>query len=86
MACAGLFLILHGINYRAYQSNPAWAEYSKYNRLRGEIHDTPLEKFIPQAVPAVGWSQNDGWMFSKRYFPIPMCLPAYLNCSFFWPG
>ena len=68
LACAGLCLLLHGINRWAYQSNPAWAEYSEYSRLRGEIHDTPLEKFIPQAAPAVGWSRNDGWMFSKQLF------------------
>jgi len=71
LTCMGLLLLLHGINYWAYQRDPAWAEFSEYNRMRGEIHDTPLEKFIPQAASAVGWSQNDGWMFSKQYFPDP---------------
>ena len=71
LACVAVLFILHGVNYWAYQRNPAWAEYSEYNRLRGEIHDTPLEKFIPEAVSAVGWSQNDGWMFSKQYLSDP---------------
>ena len=68
LVCAGLLLLLHGINRWAYQQDPAWAEFSEYNHLRGEIHDTPLEKFLPQAAPTVGWSQNDGWMFSKQFF------------------
>jgi hypothetical protein len=68
LACAGIVLVLHEVNRWAYQRDPAWAEYSEYNRLRGEIHDTPLEKFIPEADSAVGWSQNDGWMFSQYYF------------------
>lgn len=67
-ACAAVLLILHGINYWAYHRTPAWAAYSEYNRMRGEIHDTLLEKFIPQADPKVGWSRNDGWMFSKQLF------------------
>lgn len=71
LACAVILLILHGVNYWAYHRNPAWAEFSEYNRLRGEIHDTPLAKFIPQADSGVGWSQNDGWMFSKFYFSAP---------------
>jgi hypothetical protein len=68
---AFIFLILHGINRWAYQRDPAWAEFSEYNRMRGEIHITPLAKFIPQAAPAVGWSENDGWMFSQFYFSDP---------------
>jgi hypothetical protein len=65
------FVVLHGINRWAYQRDPAWAEFTEYNQMRGEIHVTALEKFIPQAAPAVGWSENDGWMFSKFYFPEP---------------
>lgn len=71
LAFAGIFFVLHGINRRIYQHDPAWAEFSEYNRMRGEIHVTPLEKYIPQAAPAVGWSENDGWMFSKFYFSEP---------------
>jgi hypothetical protein len=71
LASTGLLLLLHGVNHWAYQRDPTWAEFSEYNRLRGEIHDTPLEKFIPQATPAVGWSRNDGWIFSKQFFPDP---------------
>jgi hypothetical protein len=71
LASAGIFLVLHGINRWAYQRDPAWAEFSEYNRLRGEIHMTALVKFIPKAAPAVGWSENDGWMFSQFYFSDP---------------
>jgi hypothetical protein len=71
LAFAGVFLVLHGINRWAYQRDPAWAEFSEYNRMRGEIHVTPLEKFIPKAAPAAGWSENDGWMFSQFYFSDP---------------
>lgn len=71
LAGAGILLLLHGVNHRAYQRNPGWAEYSEYNRLRGEIHVTGLSRFIPQAAPAVGWSRNDGWMFSEFYFSEP---------------
>ena len=71
LAFAGIFLVLHGINRWTYQHDPAWAEFSEYNRMRGEIHVTPLEKFIPKAAPAVGWSDNDGWMFSEFYFSEP---------------
>lgn len=70
-AIAGIFLTLHEINRWDYQRDPAWAEFSEYNRLRGEIHITPLAKLIPQAAPAVGWSENDGWMFSQFSFSDP---------------
>ena len=68
LAFTGIFLGLHGIDRWAYLRDPAWAEFSEYNRMRGEIHRTALEKFIPQAAPTVGWSENDGWMFSQFYF------------------
>jgi hypothetical protein len=71
LACAFIFLILHGINRWSYQHDPAWAEFSEYNRMRGEIHGTSLAKWIPEAAPAVGWSKNDGWMFSQFYFSDP---------------
>jgi hypothetical protein len=71
LAFAFIFVVLHGINRWAYQRDPAWAEFSEYNQMRGEIHVTLLEKFIPQAVSAAGWSENDGWMFSKFYFSEP---------------
>jgi hypothetical protein len=71
LACAGIFLVLHGINRWAYQRDPAWAEFTEYNRMRGEIQVTPLANFVPKAAPAVGWSENDGWMFSQFYFSDP---------------
>jgi hypothetical protein len=71
LACAGILLVLHGINRWAYQRDPAWAEFSEYNHMRGEIHVTALAKFIPKAASAVGWSENDGWMFSQFYFSDP---------------
>jgi hypothetical protein len=71
LACAGIFLVLHGINRWAYQRDPAWAEFSEYNRMRGEIHITPLARYISKAAPTVGWSENDGWMFSNFYFSDP---------------
>ncbi|MDR3459017.1 MAG: hypothetical protein P4N60_16340 [Verrucomicrobiae bacterium] len=71
LAFAFIFTVLHGLNRWAYQRDPAWAEFTGYNQMRGEIHVTALEKFIPQAAPAVGWSTNDGWMFSKFYFSEP---------------
>ena len=72
LACTFIFLkFLHGINRWPYQHDPAWAEFSEYNRMRGEIHITPLAKWIPEAAPAVGWSKNDGWMFSQFYFSDP---------------
>ncbi len=71
LAFAGIFLVLHEINHRSYQCNPAWAGYSEYNRMRGEIHLTPLARLIPKAAPTIGWSENDGWMFSQFYFSEP---------------
>jgi hypothetical protein len=71
LAFAGIFLVLHGINRWAYERDPAWAEYSEYNHMRGEIHLTALEKFVPKATATVGWSENDGWMFSKFYYAEP---------------
>jgi hypothetical protein len=71
LACLGILLVLHGANRWAYLRDRAWAEYSHYNHLRGEIHDTPLTEYLPQADPAVGWSRNDGWMFSEFYFSEP---------------
>jgi hypothetical protein len=71
LAFSGIFLMLHGINRWVYQRDPAWAEFSEYNRMRGEIHVTPLARFISKAAPTVGWSENDGWMFSQFYFSDP---------------
>ena len=71
VACAGILLVLHGINRWAYQADPRWAEYSEYNRLRGKIQDMALAEYLPQADAAVGWSRNDGWMFSEFYFSDP---------------
>jgi hypothetical protein len=71
LASAGIFLVLYGINRWAYQRDPAWAEFSEYNRLRGEIQVTTLAGFVPQAAPTVGWSKKDGWMFSQFYFSDP---------------
>jgi hypothetical protein len=71
LACAGIFLALHGMNRWAYQRDPAWAGFSEYNRMRGEIQVTGLAKYIPKAASTVGWSRNDGWMFSKFYFSDP---------------
>ena len=71
LTIAGILLVLHGIDHRAYQRDPAWAEFSEYNRLRGKIHGTALMKFIPKAAPTVGWSEIDAWMFSKFYFSDP---------------
>jgi hypothetical protein len=71
LAFAAIILALHGIDRWAYQRNPSWAGFSEYNRMRGEIHLSALARFIPQGAPAVGWSENDGWMFSKFYFSDP---------------
>lgn len=71
LAFVGIFLVLHEVNRWAYLRDPGWAEFSQYNSMRGEIHTTPLEKFIPQAGSAVGWSENDGWLFAKFCFSDP---------------
>jgi hypothetical protein len=71
LACAGILLALHAVNRWAYQLDRAWAEYSEYNHLRGQIHDTPLLAYLPQADTTLGWSRNDGWMFSEFYFSEP---------------
>jgi hypothetical protein len=71
LACIGIFVSLQGVNHWAYQRDSAWAEFSEYNNMRGEITDTPLKQFLPKAAPVVGWTQNDVWMFSKYYFPDP---------------
>ncbi len=68
---ASILAVLHVINREAYQRDPAWAEFSEYNRMRGEIHVTALTRYIPQAVSAAGWSENDGWMFKQFYFADP---------------
>jgi hypothetical protein len=71
VVCAGILLVLHGINRWTYQHDPAWAEFSEYNHLRGEIQDMTIAEYLPQAEAAVGWSRNDGWMFSEFYFSEP---------------
>ncbi len=71
LAGAGLFLALHEINRREYQRDPAWTGYLDYLRMLGEVQVTALTKFIPQAAPAVGWSENDAWMFSRFNFSDP---------------
>ncbi len=71
LACMGVFLILHGLNRWAYQSSPAWGDFFEYNRVRGEIHATELADYLPKAASAVGWSNNDQWMYGKFYFPDP---------------
>jgi len=71
LVCAALFLALQGINQWYYVRDPAWAEFREYNGLRGQIHETRLQPFIPQAAPAVGWSDNDAWLFGNFYFPEP---------------
>ncbi len=69
LACIGIFVSLQGIDHWAYHRDPAWAEFSEYNHMRGEIQDTPLARLIPKAAPAVGWTENDAWLFSNCYFP-----------------
>lgn len=71
LAFVAIFLVLHETNSWVYQRDPAWAEFSNYNRVRGEIQITELSAYLPQADSAVGWSKNDGWMFSEFYFPDP---------------
>lgn len=71
MVCAGILLLLHGANRWAYRVDSPWAEYAEYNRLRGEIQDMAPAEHLPQADAAVGWSRNDGWMFSEFYFSEP---------------
>jgi hypothetical protein len=69
LACIALFASLQGINHWAYHRDPAWAEFSEYNYMRGELNETPLGGLIPKAAPAVGWTENDAWLFSHFYFP-----------------
>jgi hypothetical protein len=71
LVCAALFMALQGINRWYYDLDPAWAEYREYNSLRGQIHDHRLLRFIVQAAPSVGWSDNDALLFGKFYFPEP---------------
>jgi hypothetical protein len=71
LACAGIFLVLHGINRWAYQRDPAWAEFLECKPVLAQIQATALSNFIPKAAPAIGWSENDGWMFSQFYFSDP---------------
>jgi hypothetical protein len=69
LAGIGIFVSLNGVNNWAYQHDSAWAEFTEYNHARSKIHGTPLVQFIPQAAAAVGWTKNDGLMFSHFYFP-----------------
>jgi hypothetical protein len=71
LAFAALFLALDGVNRWYYALDPAWADFREYNDLRGQIHVTRLQRFTPQAAPAVGWSDNDAWLFGAFYFAEP---------------
>jgi hypothetical protein len=66
-----LFAVLTGINRWYYQRDHAWADFVEYNKLRGRLHCTPLGQVIADAAPAVGWTRNDGSMFSNFYFSDP---------------
>jgi hypothetical protein len=71
LACIAIFVSLQGVNHWAYRQDSAWAEFSEYNDLRGQIHGTPLSQLVPKAAPVVGWTENDGWLFSQFYYPDP---------------
>ena len=68
LVCVALFLALHGVNRWNYQRDPAWAEFLEYNRINGWIRARAMKTSIPQAAPAVGWSENDAWIFDRWYF------------------
>lgn len=68
---AALFLGLTGFNRWYYQRDRGWAEYVEYNHLRGQLHLTPLQRFIPQAASSAGWSANDAAMFVGCYYSEP---------------
>jgi hypothetical protein len=69
LACVAIFVSLQGLNHWAYQKDSAWAEFSEYNDVRGQIHGTPLGLLVPKAAPVVGWTENDGWLFYYFYYP-----------------
>ncbi len=71
LVCFALFLFTHEFNRWYYARDPAWAEFQEYNKLRGQVHGTPLARFVSRAAPAAGWSENDAWMFTQFYFPEP---------------
>jgi hypothetical protein len=71
LACVVLAVLIHQFNDAYYRHNPAWAEFNEYNTLRGKIHRTALENNLMAAAPAVGWSENDAYMFHNWYFADP---------------
>jgi len=71
LVCGVMFLAMHGINRWYYERDPAWSEFSEYNRLRGQIFGTPLARYVPRAAPVAGWSENDAKMFREHYFSEP---------------
>ena len=68
LACIGIFASLQGINHWAYR-DPAWAEFSEYNYMRGEVQDISPDPIIPQVAADVGWTKNDAFLFSNFYYP-----------------
>jgi len=71
LVCGALFLAMHGINRWYYERDPAWSEFLEYHRLRAQVIETPLTRFVRRAAQAVGWSTNDAQMFVHYYFSEP---------------
>jgi hypothetical protein len=69
--CIALGIVIHETNHWYFQREPAWAEFSEYNDLRGRIHRTVLEAHLMEAAPGVGWTKNDAEMFHNWYFAEP---------------
>jgi hypothetical protein len=69
--CGSVGLGLHALNSWHSRRDPEWTQFTEYNELRGKIHRTKLESYLPLVAPKVGWSANDAAMFSNWYFAEP---------------
>jgi hypothetical protein len=64
-------VLLVTLNRWYYHLDRDWSEFAAYNRVRGQIHETPLTNGLPQAVSNIGWSKNDGELFRRFYYSEP---------------
>ena len=68
LACAGIFLLLHGVNRRVYQRDPAWAEFSEYNRLRGKFMSLGFLSLFHKQIPRLAGAKTTDGCFPVLFF------------------
>ena len=72
LAVGTLLLLGFGTNYLQSSSTPEWRAFTKMNKARGALHDTPRLQNVHvsnSALKKIGWTRNDLWLFSDFVYP-----------------